>query len=242
MKKYLPHVVALLAFVVITFLYFSPMLGGKELKQSDIANWEGMSKEITDFQAKTGEFTYWTNSMFGGMPGYQISAVYPYTLFKYVDNILTLGLPTPANYLFLFMAGFYFLLITLKVDRRVAIMGAVGFAFSSYFILFIGTGHNSKAHAIGYMAPIIAGIIMTYRGRILLGASITGIALALQLYANHLQITYYLMMIVVLLAGMFFYEAIVNKKIADFFKASALLVVVALLAVASNITNLWATQ
>ncbi|MBK8585042.1 MAG: hypothetical protein IPN88_06285 [Bacteroidetes bacterium] len=153
MKKYLPHVVALLAFVVITFLYFSPMLGGKELKQSDIANWEGMSKEITDFQAKTGEFTYWTNSMFGGMPGYQISAVYPYTLFKYVDNILTLGLPTPANYLFLFMAGFYFLLITLKVDRRVAIMGAVGFAFSSYFILFIGTGHNSKAHAIGYMAP-----------------------------------------------------------------------------------------
>ncbi|HQV99783.1 MAG TPA: YfhO family protein [Bacteroidia bacterium] len=242
MKKYLPHVVALLAFVVITFLYFSPMLGGKELKQSDIANWEGMSKEITDFQAKTGEFTYWTNSMFGGMPGYQISAVYPYTLFKYVDNILTLGLPTPANYLFLFMAGFYFLLITLKVDRRVAIMGAVGFAFSSYFILFIGTGHNSKAHAIGYMAPIIAGIIMTYRGRVLLGASITGIALALQLYANHLQITYYLMMIVVLLAGMFFYEAIVNKKIADFFKASALLVVVALLAVASNITNLWATQ
>ena len=242
MKKYLPHIIAILAFVVITFLYFAPLLGGKELKQSDIANWEGMSKEITDFQAKSGEFTYWTNSMFGGMPGYQISAIYPFTILKYVDTLLTLGLPTPANYLFLFMAGFYFLLITLGVDKRLAIVGAVGFAFSSYFLIFIGTGHNSKVHAIGYMAPVIAGIIMTYRGRILLGASITGLALALELYANHLQITYYLMMIVVLLGLVFLYEAVISKKIADFIKASALLGVVALLAVASNITSLWATQ
>ncbi len=242
MKKYLPHLVAIVAFVVITFLYFAPLLGGKELKQSDIANWEGMSKEITDFQATSGEFTYWTNSMFGGMPGYQISAIYPFTILKYVDTVLTLGLPTPANYLFLFMAGFYFLLITLGVDKRLAIVGAVGFAFSSYFLIFIGTGHNSKVHAIGYMAPVIAGIIMTYRGRILLGASITGLALALELYANHLQITYYLMMIVVLLSLVFLYEAVISKKIADFIKASALLGVVALLAVASNITSLWATQ
>ena len=242
MKKYLPHVLAILAFIVITFLFFAPLLGGKELKQSDIANWQGMSKEITDFQEKTGEFTYWTNSMFGGMPGYQISAVYPFMIVKYIDKIITLGLPTPANYLFLLMAGFYFLLITLGIDKRVAILGAIGFAFSSYFILFIGTGHNSKAHAIGYMAPVIAGIILTYRGRILLGASITGLALALELYANHLQITYYLMMISVLLGGVFLYEAVIGKKIKDFFKASALLVVVAGLAVASNITNLWATQ
>lgn len=242
MKKYLPHLGALLAFLVITFLYLSPMLSGKELKQSDTTNWEGMSKEITDFQKATGEYTYWTNSMFGGMPGYQIAAVYPYTVFKYVNDIITLGLPTPANYLFLLMAGFYFLLITLKVDKKVAILGAIGFAFSSYFILFIGTGHNSKAHAIGYMAPVIAGIITAYRGRMLIGSAITGLALALELYANHLQITYYLMMIVVLLAGVFLYEAIITKKIADFLKTSALLIVVALLAVASNITNLWATQ
>lgn len=242
MKKYLPHLIAIVSFIVITFLYFSPMLSGKEMKQSDIANWEGMSKEITDFQNKAHESTFWTNSMFGGMPAYQISAVYPFTVIKYVDNIITLGLPTPANYLFLFMLGFYFLLITLGVDKRLSIVGAVGFAFSSYFLIFIGTGHNSKVHAIGYMAPVIAGIIMTFRGKQLLGASITGLALALELYANHLQITYYLMMIVVLLGLVFLYESIIEKKLTYFLKSAALLVVVSALAVASNITNLWATQ
>ena len=242
MKKYLPHFIAIVSFIVITFLYFSPMLSGKEMKQSDIANWEGMSKEITDFQNKAHESTYWTNSMFGGMPAYQISAVYPFQVMKFVDNVITLGLPTPANYLFLFMLGFYFLLITLGVDKRLSIVGAVGFAFSSYFLIFIGTGHNSKVHAIGYMAPVIAGIIMTFRGKQLLGASITGLALALELYANHLQITYYLMMIVVLLGLVFLYESIVEKKLTYFLKSAALLVVVSALSVASNITNLWATQ
>ncbi len=242
MKKILPHLIAIGAFLVITFMYFSPMLSGKEMKQSDIANWEGMSKEITDFQDQHHESTYWTNSMFGGMPAYQISAVYPFTIIKYVDEIVTLGLPTPANYLFLFMLGFYFLLLTLKVDKRLALVGAVGFAFSSYFLIFIGTGHNSKVHAIGYMAPVIAGIIMTFRGKHLLGASITGLALALELYANHLQITYYLMMVVVILGLIFLYEAIREKKITDYFKAAGLLVVVSGLAVMSNITNLWATQ
>lgn len=242
MKKFLPHIIAILAFLVITFLYFSPILSGKEMKQSDIANWEGMSKEISDFQEKAHESTYWTNSMFGGMPAYQISAIYPYTIMKSVDAVITLGLPTPANYLFLFMLGFYFLAITLKIDNRVAILGAIGFAFSSYFLIFIGTGHNSKVHAIGYMAPVIAGIVLTFRGKHLLGAAITGIALALELYANHLQITYYLMMIVVLLGLVFLYEAIRDKKLPEFMKAVGLLVVVSGLAVMANITNLWATQ
>ena len=242
MKKYLPHILAIVAFLVITMIYFSPLIGGKELRQSDINNWKGMSKEILDFKDKTGESTYWTNSMFAGMPAYQISAEYSASLIQYIDKIIMLGLPLPANYVFLFMAGFYFLLITMKIDKRIAIVGAVAFAFSSYFFLFIVTGHNSKAHAIGYMAPVIAGIIMAYRGRLIVGAAITALALALELYANHLQITYYLMLLVILLVLSEFYSSIKEKKVSGFIKASSLLAVAAGLAVLSNITNLWATQ
>lgn len=242
MKKHLPHLLAVVAFLVITMLYFAPLMGGKELRQSDINNWKGMSKEILDFRQKTGEQTFWTNSMFGGMPAYQISAEYTANLVQYIDKIITLGLPVPANYVFLFMAGFYFLLITLKVDKKVSIVGAVAFAFSSYFFLFIVTGHNSKAHAIGYMAPVIAGILMTYRGRVIAGAAVTALALALELYANHLQITYYLMMLAILLVFSELFLSVKEKRVAGFIKASSLLAVAAGLAILSNITNLWATQ
>ena len=242
MKKYLPHFLAIIAFLVITMLYFAPLIGGKELRQSDINNWKGMSKEILDFKEKTGESTYWTNSMFGGMPAYQISAEYGASLIQYADKIISLGLPVPANYVFLLMAGFYFLLITMKVDKKVAILGACAFAFSTYFFLFIVTGHNSKAHAIGYMAPVIAGILMTYRGRLIAGAAVTALALALELYANHLQITYYLMLVVVLYIFFELYLSVKEKRVAGFIKASSFLAVAAVLAVLSNITNLWATQ
>ncbi|MBP6650637.1 MAG: hypothetical protein KA281_13830, partial [Bacteroidia bacterium] len=129
MKKLLPHIIAIVAFLVITFIYFFPLLEGKELKQSDINNWKGMSQEIISFQEKTGEHIYWTNSMFGGMPGYQISAIYGANLIQYIDKAI-LFLPAPANLFFLFLIGFYFLLITLKVDSRVAMIGSFAFAFS----------------------------------------------------------------------------------------------------------------
>ena len=242
MKKHLPHLIAIAAFVVITMIYFSPLFNGKELRQSDINNWKGMSKEIMDFKEKSGEDTYWTNSMFGGMPGYQIAAVYTANLIQYIDKVITLGLPNPGDYFFLFMIGFYFLLITLKVDSKIAIVGAVAFAFNCYFLIAIEAGHNSKAHAIGYMAPVVAGIIMTYRGKYLLGAAITSLFLALELYANHLQITYYLMLTVIILLAFEFYRAFKEKTISNFIKCSAFLGFGAALAILSSITNLWATQ
>ncbi|MBK7850655.1 MAG: YfhO family protein [Bacteroidetes bacterium] len=241
MKKFLPHIIAIVAFLVITFIYFFPLLEGKELRQSDTNNWKGMAQEIVSFQDKTGEKTYWTNSMFGGMPGYQISAVYGANLIQYIDKAI-LFLPAPANLFFLLLVGFYFLLVTLKVDNRVSIIGSLAFAFSSYLIIFLVTGHNTKVHAIGYMAPVIAGIIMTYRGRMWLGAALTGLFLALELNANHVQITYYLMLMVVILGIAELYSAFKEKRIAQFVKATALLGVMAILAVATNITNLWATQ
>ena len=242
LKPYLPHLIAIAAFLAVTMIYFSPLFAGKQLKQSDISNWEGMSKAIDDFRIKYHEEPLWTNSMFGGMPAYQISVVYPANLIQYINKIIWLGLPTPANLLWGLMIGFYFLLIVLRVDQRIAMLGAVGFSLSSYFLIYIETGHNTQAHAIAYMAPIIAGIIMTYRGRWLIGTAITGLMIALELYANHLQITYYLILIIVLLGIAELVRAIREKQLPYFFKATASLAVVAVLAGCTNNTNLLATE
>ena len=242
LKPYLPHLIAIAVFLAITMTYFSPLFAGKILKQSDIMNWEGMSKSIFDFRAKYHEEPLWTNSMFGGMPAYQISVLYPANLVQYLNDVLWLWLPSPANLLWGIMIGFYFLLLVLKVDQRIAVLGAIGYSLSSYFLIYIETGHNSQAHAIAFMAPVIAGIIMTYRGRWLLGTALTGLFLALELYANHLQITYYLIMIIVPLGVAELYRAYKEKRLPYFFKATASLAVVALLAACTNITSLLATQ
>ena len=241
MKKYLPYGLAILAFVLITWLYFMPLFQGKELRQTDINNWKGMAQEILTTKAATGHSPLWTNSMFGGMPAYQISAVYGANLVQYIDKAFMI-FPSPANYFFLYLLGFYFLLIVLGIDKRVAIIGAFAFAFSSYFIIILEAGHNTKAHAIGYMAPVVAGILLTYRGRWMLGAAVTGLALALELNANHLQITYYLMLIVVSLVIAEFISALKEKRLPAFLKSSLLLLGMAALAVSTNITNIWATQ
>ena len=124
-KKLQPHIIAILVFVALTFLYFSPLLSGKELSQHDITQWLGMQKEIADYRDQTGKEALWTNSMFSGMPAYQISVVYANNLLQYVNNALWLGLPSPANLLFLCMIGFYLLLVILKIDYRLAIAGAI---------------------------------------------------------------------------------------------------------------------
>lgn len=242
MKKYLPHLLAVLFFLAVSYFVFQPIFQGKELKQTDVTTWEGMAHELIEFKEKTGEQSLWTNSMFGGMPAYQITATYPANLIRYVNQIVLLGLPSPANYVWLYMIGFYFLLLVLGVDKRVSILGAVAFAFSSYFFIFIEAGHNTKAHAIGFMAPVLAGVLLAYRGRMWLGAAVTGISLALELYANHLQITYYLAMMIVLLGLAEFYTAIREKKLPAFVKTTMVLLVAVALAVGSNITNLLVTQ
>lgn len=240
-KKALPHAVAFLIFIAITFIYLNPLLKGKELRQNDITQWKGMSKEIVDHRDETGEEPLWTNSAFGGMPAYQISAIYKANLIRYVDRLFKLGLPHPANLMFLLLAGFYFLLVTLRVNTPLAIAGAIAFAFSSYFFIIIEAGHNSKAHAVAYMAPVIAGILIAYRGKILPGAAITGLFLALQVGANHLQVTYYLGIIVLFFIAAKAYEAIKEKQLKAFVTASAALAIAAVLAIGPNITSILLT-
>ena len=240
-KQVLPYLAAIAIFVVITMTYFSPLLEGKKLKQSDITQFKGMSKEISDFRDKTGEEALWTNSMFGGMPAYQISVQYKGNVLRYLDQLLQLYLPQPAGMVFLYMIGFFILLLVLKVDKWLAIAGAIAFAFSSYLFIIFEAGHNSKAHAIGYMAPVIAGIILTYRGRYLIGGIFAAIALSLELFTNHIQITYYLMLV----AGIYVITELVisirQKKMDVFAKATGVLVIASLFAIATNITTLWAT-
>lgn len=240
-RQWLQHLVAIAVFLAITLLYFSPMLEGKKIKQYDIANWRGVSKEIVDFREKYHTEPLWTNSMFGGMPAYQISVLYKANLAQYVDKILMLGLPGDSGYAFLFFAGFYFLLITLGVDKRVAVFGALAFGFSSYFFIFIETGHTSKVHAIGYMAPVMAGVIMCYRKNILAGAAITALALSLEIYANHLQIAYYLMLLVLVFVVTEIFRTAKEKQWSSFIKASSALLIAAAFAVLSNISVLWTT-
>jgi hypothetical protein len=241
-NKLSPYLAAIVIFIAIIFVYFNPLLEGKKIKQSDIAQWKGMSKEIVDFRAKTGEEPLWTNSMFGGMPAYQISVQYKANLVKYIDDVFKLGLPHPAGLVFLYFIGFFILMLVLGIDPWLGIVGAIGFAFSSYFFFIFEAGHNSKAHAIGYMAPALAGIILSYRGKYLAGGLLTALFLSLELYTNHIQITYYLGLIIVAYGISEFVFHLKEKKLKSFFISSVIVVAAGLIALGTSITSIWATN
>ncbi|NQT78546.1 MAG: hypothetical protein HQ565_12615, partial [Bacteroidetes bacterium] len=238
-KKYIPYLAVILIFILISVIYFSPALEGKKLKQGDIDRLKGMSKEITDFRKVTGENTLWTNNMFSGMPAYFISMQFDGNLFKKVSKVLQLGLPHPANQVFLYFLGFFILMLVLRVKPWIAAIGAMAFAFSSYFFIIIEAGHNSKAAAVSYMAPVLAGIILSYRGKYIAGALLTAFFLALEISANHLQITYYLFIIVLIYGIYELVETIRNKNWKHFLKATGVLFIAALLAVGTHATSLW---
>ncbi len=240
-KKLLPYLAAVVIFVVISLAYLNPLLEGKKLRQDDITRHKGMSKEITDFREKTGEEALWTNSMFGGMPAYQISVDYKANLIKYIDKVFRLGLPHPAGLVFLYMLGFFILMISLRVNPWLGVAGAIAFGLSSYFFIILGAGHNSKAHAIGYMAPVVAGFIMTYRGKYIQGGILTMLFLALEIQAGHPQITYYLFLLLLVFGFSELVYSIKEKTIPAFTRSTLIVVVAAFLAVLTNITSLWAT-
>ena len=241
LKKILPHLLVLVAFVVISLAYFSPVLQGKKIFQSDIMHYIGMSKQQKDYKTQTGEETYWTNSAFGGMPTYQLGAQYPHNYIKKLDSVIRF-LPRPADYLFIYLLGFYILLLSLKVDYRLSALGALAFGFSTYLIIILGVGHNSKAHAIAYMPMVLAGILLTFRGKYFWGSLLTVVALALEISANHFQMTYYLMLLVLVLGIAYLIDAYKKGILPHYFKSVGLLFAAVLLAVGLNATNILATQ
>ncbi|MDN3594519.1 YfhO family protein [Zunongwangia endophytica] len=241
LKQFLPHILVLLGFVIIALFYFNPVLKGKEIFQSDIVQYIGMAKEQSDFRENTGEEPYWTDAAFGGMPTYQLGAYYPHNYVKKLDSVLRF-LPRPADYLFLYFIGFYILLLCLKIDYKLAFLGAIAFGFSTYFIIILGVGHNAKAHAIAYMPMVLGGIILTFRQKLIGGFSLLAVAMALEIQANHFQMTYYLLLLVIVLGIVYLIDAFKKQKLPQYFKAIGVMIVAVVLAIGTNATNLIATQ
>ena len=239
-KQFLGIIFAIIAFAAITLIYFTPILEGKRIKQHDIEMYKGMSQEINQFREETGEQSLWTNSMFGGMPAWNIGVQQNSNLMTYVQKIIGLGFPSPIMSVFISMLGFFILLLVLDCKIWISFIGALAYGFTSYLFIVMGAGHNSKAVAMAYMAPVIAGIVLTYKGKYLWGAVLTAIALALEIRAGHIQITYYLFMIVLVFVIAEFIETIKNKKYPEFFKASGILVCAAILAILTSTTTLYA--
>ncbi len=239
-KQFLGILFAIIAFAAITLVYFSPILEGKRIKQHDIEMYKGMSQEITEFRNETGEQSLWTNSMFGGMPAWNIGVFQYSNLMNYVNKVLNIGLPHPIGSVFISMLGFFVLMMVLGANVWISFLAGLAYGFTSYLFIVIGAGHNSKAVAMAYMAPVIAGIIMTYKGKYLWGAVLTAISLALEIRAGHIQITYYLFMIVMIMVIAEFVEVIKTKKYIDFVKASSVLLFAGLLAVMTSTTSLYA--
>ena len=230
----------IVVFALITLVYFSPVMQGKRLKQHDIEMYKGMSQEIVDYKAQTGEQSLWTNSMFGGMPAWNIGVPQSSNMMTYVGRVLSVGFPHPIGAVFISMLGFFILLLVLDCKIWISFIGALAYGFTSYLFIVIGAGHNSKAVAMAYMAPVIAGILLTYKGKYLWGTVLTAIALALEIRAGHLQITYYLLLIVICIVIGEFVEAVREKKYMHFLKASGILAAVAIIAILTCTTTLYA--
>jgi hypothetical protein len=240
LNKFYPHALAILGFVLISLIYFYPVLQGKQIFQSDIAQYTGMAKEQNDFRATEHVEPYWTNSAFGGMPTYQLGAKYPHDYIGAIDDILRF-LPRPADYLFLYFLGFYGLLLVLKIDPLKAFFGAIAFGFSTYLIIILGVGHNAKAHAIAYMPLVIAGFILVFQKKYILGGLITLFATALEINANHFQMTYYLLIFLLILTAYFIYNAVKEKEYKSLLYSFGVLAIAGIFAVGANATNLLAT-
>ena len=238
-KNILSIVAAIIAFAVITLVYFSPILEGKRIKQHDIEMHLGMSQEITDFREATGEQTLWTNAPFGGMPAWNISVQPKGNLTNPIYKGLSLGFPHPIGSVFICMLGFFVLLLVLDCGFWISFVGAIAYGFTSYLFIIIGAGHNAKAMAMAYMAPVIAGVLLTYKGKYLWGWLLTAFALAFEVRTNHLQITYYLALIIVILVIAELICDLKNKKLGHFIKASIGLAVAATIGILTCSTALY---
>ena len=235
------HFFVTVFFILAALAYFHPVLQGKVIYQHDIAQYTGMAKEQNDFRKQYDVEPYWTNSAFGGMPTYQLGANYPHNYIKQLDRLIR-TLPRPADYLFLYFIGFYILLCCLKIDYKLAIVGALAFGFSTYLIIILGAGHNAKAHAMGYLPMVLGGIILVFRKKYLWGFILTALAMALEIVANHYQMTYYFMLLVLVLGVVYLVDAIKRKELKHYFLSVGLLLFAVGLGIAANATGLMATK
>ncbi|MFD2528961.1 YfhO family protein [Polaribacter marinaquae] len=241
LNKLFPYLVAILVFIIASLIYFHPVLKGQKLNQSDITQFRGMVKDINDYRADNNEEPYWTDASFSGMPAYPLSAYYPNDIVRSVDKLLRF-LPRPADYTFLYFLSFFVLMMALKVKWRLAILGALSFGFSTYLIIIFGAGHNAKAHAIAYMPLVLAGVIWIFNRKFVLGFIVTGLAMALEIYANHIQMTYYLGFCLLILGLVELINAIKERKVQLFIKQAAVIIAAVVLGIGANAPRLMAMK
>jgi hypothetical protein len=240
-KKLLPVGAAIALFFVLTLAYFSPVMEGKRLIQGDIRNHAGMSHDIAEHRDAYGEEPLWAGSMFSGMPAYQVSVVWPGSALHWLDRLFHGFLPRPADFVFLYLIGMFIGLRCIRVDPWLSLVGALAFAFSSYFFVILEAGHNSKANAVGYMPLVLGGLYMLLRGNKLLGAALFALFLSLLVYVNHVQVAYYLGMLLVLFGLAEAWRAIGEKRIGDFLQRGSLALVGVVFALLTNAGMLWST-
>jgi len=243
MKKILPDIIAILAFVAISYAYFFPaVIEGRILFQHDTVAGVGAGQEAKEYYEKNGERTRWTNSIFSGMPTYQISPSYDSTQpLSFVGDAYHLFLPDYVWYIFILMVGFYILLRAMGVSVWLSTLGGIIWGFSSYFFILISAQHIWKLVTLAYIPPTIAGIILVYRKKYLLGAVVTALFIALQILSNHVQMTYYFLFVILFIVIAFFVDAYQKKQLPEFFKASAILLVAGLIGVSTNLSSLYHT-
>ena len=235
------HITVIIFFIITSVLFFSPVLKGKKILQNDIVQYSGMSKELKDYRLKYEKETYWVNNAFSGMPTFQLGAKFPHNYIKKLDLLIRF-LPRPADYLFLYFIGFYFLMLSLKIEYRLAVLGALSFGFSTYLIIIIGAGHNAKAHAISYMPFVLGSIIYVVRKKYIIGFILTAIFLALQLTANHFQMTYYLMFIVIVMAIWFVIKCLKDNDRVHLIKTIVVLFTSLVFSLLMNSSNILTTM
>lgn len=240
-EKVLPHLLAVLVFTALTYAYLNPLLSGDRLLQHDYVQAMGQQHEITSYVAKTGHQTLWTNSMFGGMPSVQIWLDYPMNLLEHVTNFIESIFIHEADMLFLLMLGFYVMLYPLVKNPWLSAIGAIAFAFGSFNLISLEAGHLNKVLAITFVAPILGGLIVAYRGRWLTGGVIFAVFLACQLRANHVQITFYTLIASLFLGAYMLIETFIKQQLPVFAKATGMLVIAAALALATNAAQMWGT-
>lgn len=242
-KKWLPDVLAVVLFALISFAYFFPAdIEGKILYRHDSAASKGLGREMAEYKAQTGEVTRWMNSVFSGMPTYQSAPEYTST--KGVQGALSvyhLFLPENVWYVFAYLLGFYILLRAFDFRQSLAVLGSIIWAFSTYFLIIIAAGHIWKVMALAYLPPMIAGVVLSYRGKYLWGFIVTAIFSAFEVNANHVQMTYYFLFVILFMIIAYLVDAIRKKELARFGKATAVCAAGAVIGICLNLSNLYHT-
>ena len=243
MKRFLPDLIAILAFVLLSFAYFFPAdMEGRILFQHDSVAGVGAGQESKEYLERTGERTRWTNAIFGGMPTYQMSPSYDSTrVLNWAEKLYRLYLPDYVMLTFMMMIGFYLLLRAFGLSVWLASLGGIVWAFSSYFFILISAGHIWKFITLAYVPPTIAGVVLAYRKKYLLGGVVTAFFIALQILSNHIQMSYYFMFVILFMVVAYFADAYQKKELPHFFKASAVLVLAAAVGACINLSNLYHT-